>query len=230
MDRPQLSVIVPTVGRASLERTLRSLLLQQSSLTWNCWVIGDSHAGTWRSQLDRVRPEIDQWDDEYTISHGMKRPVLFYGEHDGGEHCVGHPQRQYGMQIADGQWLSWLGDDDLYLPGAFESIRQAIELLSEPVPLLFRWISPWKALYWHTPNFYGDAPGHIDAECIVAPNIPEKLGTWGRLYQSDFFFIDETIKLHDGKVIYCPEIIAQARPSDAEDWTTQAQKNMGASA
>lgn len=176
-------------------------------------MVGDSFQNTWRSQLDTIPSLLARLGGPFS-----------YVEYDGGEHIAGQPQRQYGMQIADGQWLSWLGDDDLYLPGAFESIRQAIESLSEPAPLLFRWISPWKTLYWHTPNFYGDVPGHIDAECIVAPNIPEKMGHWENIYQGDYIYISETIKLHGGNVVFRPEVIAQARPSDAEDWTKHAME------
>lgn len=185
-------------------------------------MVGDSHAGTWRKQLDEVPlllARLDSADEDTYVPTNR----LLYCEHDGGEHCYGQPQRQYGMTVARGQWLSWVGDDDIYLPGAFEAIRNAIQSLSEPIPLLFRWISPWKMLYWHTPGFYGDAPGHIDAECIVAPNIPEKLGHWEHIYQGDFSFISETIKLHGGKVLFLPEIIAQAQPAEAEDWTKQAQ-------
>ena len=228
MDRPQLTVIIPTTGRDSLERTLRSLLLQQSSLTYEIVVVGDSHAGTWRTQLDTVPSLI-------ASIHWPTNPWIHYFEHDGGEHCVGQPQRQHGMTVAKGRWLSWLGDDDIYLPGAFDAIQRGIlhQMEAEPQPtchpMLFRWISPWKQLYWHTPGFYGDVPGHIDAECIVAPNIPEKLGHWYQLtpegprprYQSDWDFVDSTIKLHGGQVVFRPEIVAQARPSDAEDWTTR---------
>lgn len=226
MERPTLSVLIPTIARPSLERTLRSLVLQQSSLTYEIVVVGDSHAGTWRSQLDTVLPRLSALIAECRVP--LDR--IAYHEFDGGEHCVGHPQRQYGMTVAKGRWLSWLSDDDLYLPGAFEAIRQGIAaaemqaLPDRPVPpvLLFRWISPWKTVYWHTPGIYGGGPGHIDAECIVASNIPEKLGKWGRRYQGDFDMVDSTIKLHGGKVVFRPEIIAQAQPADADDWTQHA--------
>ena len=233
-DRPALSVIVPTTGRESLERTLRSLLLQQSSLTCEIVVVGDSHAGTWRKQLDNVPDCIERANRVYHEQHPDKHDAVWYFEHDGGEHCVGQMQRQAGMEQARGRWLSWLGDDDIYLPGAFDAIQRGIlhQMEAEPQPtchpMLFRWISPWKQLYWHTPGFYGDVPGHIDAECIVAPNIPEKLGRWGTRYQGDFDFVDSTIKLHKGKVVFRPEVIAQARPSDAEDWTRQAMEVVGA--
>lgn len=229
-DQPQLTVIIPTTGRDSLECTLRSLLLQRSTLTYEVVVVGDSHAGTWRAQLDQIDLLLEQ---VFAVVEAGYR--VRYFEHDGGEHIVGQPQRQYGMAQARGRWLSWLSDDDVYLPGAFDAIQRGIlhQMEAEPQPtyhpMLFRWISPWKQLYWHTPGFYGDVPGHIDAECIVVPNIPAKLGKWGRRYQGDYDFIDSTIKLHGGHVVFRPEIIAQARPSDAEDWTKQAAEVVGAS-
>jgi hypothetical protein len=64
-------------------------------------------------------------------------------------------------------------------------------------------------------------PGHIDTECLVAPNAPERLGAWTPRYQGDWDCITETIRRWDGQVTFRPEIIAQAQPSEAEDWTRQ---------
>lgn len=222
MDRPQLSIICPTVGRSSLSRTLRSLLLQQSSLTYEIVVVGDSHSGTWRAQLDQVHALLSQLISEFRL--GLD--CFQYHEHDGGLHMVGHPQRNHGATVARGCWLWWLGDDDVALPSAFEAIRNAIGQY-EPTPFLFRWIAPWKQILWHTPGVVGDAPGHIDAECIVAPNVPEKLGVWENRFQGDWDFITQTIAKWDGNVVFRPEVIAQARPSEAEDWTKRAKTLAG---
>lgn len=218
-ERPLLSVIVPTVGRPSLERTLRSLLQQQCWLRWEAVLVGDAHApsggpGTWAHQLPFAR--------ELARTH----PRFVYTEHDGGAHAWGHPQRTHGATAARGRYLWWLGDDDVALPGAFHAIQEAIlqrnpEPDADPRVFLFRWIAPWKSVLWHTAGYLGDEPGHIDAECIVCPNDPDKLGTWTNRYQGDFDFIWETVHRWGGpeRVIWQPEVIAQAQPSEAEDWT-----------
>lgn len=209
-DRPLLSVIVPTVGRPTLERTLRSLEAQDSWLRWEAVLVGDTHAGTWAEGLARI-PAVTRGDGR-----------LYYTECDGGRHAWGHPQRNHGARVARGRWLAWLGDDDVYLPGAFDAIGRAIHRVADaPRVLLFRWIAPWKQVYWHTAGFLGPEPGFIDAECIVCPNDPAKLGTWTNRYQGDYDFITETVAKWGGpeRVVWQPEIIAQAQPSDAEDWT-----------
>jgi hypothetical protein len=220
---PLLSVIIPTVGRATLARTVRSLAQQASALSWEGILVGDTHAGTpggpptWAAQLPLAARLAE--DD----------PHLRYVEHDGGQHAWGHPQRNYGATVAKGRYLAWLGDDDVYLPGAFAAIARAIvrrkagSILEAPRPrvFLFRWIAPWKQVLWHTAGFLGDEPGHVDAECIVCPNVPARLGRWTNRYQGDFDFIRETIDLWGGleRVGWRPEVIAQAQPSEAEDWT-----------
>ena len=215
METPLLSVVVPTVGRPSLQRTLRSLLRQGDRLPWEAVLVGDTFApdgvtGTWAHQLPTAY-ELAQSD-----------PRFVYTECDGGRHAWGHPQRNHGATVARGRYLSWLGDDDIYLRGAFETIARALrrrEALDDPRVHLFRWIAPWKQVYWHTAGFL--AQDHIDAECIVCPNVADKLGTWTNRYQGDYDFIAETVERWGGvgRVLWQPEVIAQAQPSDGEDWT-----------
>ena len=204
-----LSVIVPTVGRPTLARTMRSLLQQRSRLAWEVILVGDTHGGTWATQLAAVPQTL------------VGIPAARYVEHDGGQHAWGHPQRNYGATVARGRYLAWLGDDDVYLPGAFEAIRMALEAAPEPAVHLFKWIPPWKApVLWEEAGVL--LQDHIDAEQIVVPNVPDRLGTWnaGR-YQGDYDFIRETVDKWGGveRVVWRPEVIAQAQPSDDEDWT-----------
>jgi Glycosyl transferase family 2 len=211
MERPILSVIVPTVGRPSLERTVRSLLAQGEWLPYEVVLVGDTHAGTWDAGLPLAR------------DLALQRPErLRYVGHDGGVHAWGHPQRNHGATVARGDYLWWVGDDDVALPGAFRAIARALAAREhDPRVFLFRWIAPWKMVLWHTAGHLGDEPGFIDAECIVCPNDPAKLGTWTHRYQGDYDFILETIGRWGGpgRVVWQPEVIAQAQPPEAEDWT-----------
>ena len=208
-EQPLLSIIVPTVGRPSLARTLRSLCRQRSLLPWEGILVGDTFAGTWKEQLPLARALAGQ------ATH------LSYVEHDGGCHAWGHPQRNAGVQHARGRYLAWLGDDDVYLPGALEAIHRAITARppGDERVFLFRWIAPWKQVLWHTAGFLAES--HIDAECIVCPNVPEKLGEWTPRYQGDYDFIRTTVHHFGGpeRVIWQPEVIAQAQPTEAQDWT-----------
>ena len=213
-QRPTLSVIVPTVGRASLERALRSIRHPADvSNKVEIVLVGDTHADTWTHQLPLAKKLAAEW------------PHVTYVEHDGGLHAVGHPQRNAGIPHATGKYLAWLGDDDMYTSGGIRAIldavfHQEIKDGGEATRVhLFRWIAPWKTVMWQVAGFLEES--HIDAECIVCPNVPLLLGTWTNRYQGDFDFIRDTITLFGGleRVIWQPEIIAQAQPSDAEDWT-----------
>jgi glycosyltransferase involved in cell wall biosynthesis len=210
-EPPLLSVIVPTVGRPSLARTVRSLLRQGDWLPWEAILVGDTFAGTWAHQLPAAR------------ALAATDPRLSYTECDGGVHAWGHPQRNHGPTVARGRYLAWLGDDDVYLPGAFEAIGRAIRAHEDDPQggrvFLFRWIAPWRMVLWHTAGYLGEEPGFIDAECIVCPNVPDRLGRWVNRYQGDYDFIAQTVELWGGleRVIWQPEVIAQAQPE--EDWT-----------
>ena len=213
-ERPLLSVIVPTIGRPSVERAVNSLLRQGEWLPYEVILVGDTFAGTWTEQLPRARALAERYPEK-----------IRYVEHDGGCHAWGHPQRNFGATVARGHYLSWLGDDDIYVRFAFPALAVALRARVFDHPRdqrvhLFRWVAPWKSVLWHTAGFL--AQDHIDAECIVAPNVPERLGRWNPArYQGDYDFIRETVEHWGGveKVIWRPEVIAQARPSEAEDWT-----------
>jgi Glycosyl transferase family 2 len=218
MERPLLSVIVPTIGRPSLERAVNSLLRQGEWLPYEVVLVGDTHAPqggppTYAADLPRAR------------ALAARYPALVrYVEHDGGVHAWGHPQRNHGATVARGQYLAFLGDDDIYLRWAFFTLAGVLtprrELDDDPRVFLFRWIAPWKHVLWEQAGVL--AQDHIDAECIVCPNVPERLGRWNATrYQGDFDFIRETVDLWGGleRVIWQPEVIAQAQPTDAEDWT-----------
>jgi hypothetical protein len=210
METPLLTVIVPTVGRPSLARTVRSLLRQGEWLPWEAILVGDTHAGTWAEQLPLARALAAQHPER-----------LRYVEHDGGLHAWGHPQRNFGATVARGRWLSWLGDDDVYLPGAFETLGRVLRRQEDdPRVLLFRWIAPWKQVLWAEAGRLQQ--DYVDAEMIVCPNVPERLGVWNPArYQGDFDFIKETSDHWNGpeRVLWQPEVIAQAQPSETEDWT-----------
>ena len=210
METPLLTVIVPTVGRPSLARTVRSLLKQGEWLPWEAVLVGDTHAGTWAHQLPLARALAAQHPER-----------LRYVEHDGGLHAWGHPQRNFGATVARGRYLSWLGDDDVYLQGAFEHLGRVLRRQEDdPRVFLFRWIAPWKAVLWEQAGFL--AQDHIDAENIVCPNVPAKLGEWNSArYQGDYDMIADTVARWGGveRVRWQPEVIAQAQPTEAEDWT-----------
>lgn len=195
MDQPQplVSIIIPTIGRPTLGGLLDSI---PNDPAIEVIVVGDSHGHHFDAEILTAR-------NRYLTPH------CYWHEHDGGKHAWGHAQRNYGMRAATGTWLIFSQDDNIFAPDAFDLIREAIEKQPYPRPLLFR-IMTWQAgIVWKTPRL---VLGDIDADCIVVPNIPDKLGHWGDRYNGDFDFIQSTYNLWWGDVAWRPELIATALP------------------
>jgi glycosyltransferase involved in cell wall biosynthesis len=196
---PKLSVIIPTIGRPALENTLRSIYHQMmyeiyDSRDVEVLVIGDTHGSVWKDTL------------VFAESISRRYNAKYIG-HDGGVNCYGHPQRNYGQRIAKGKWLAYLQDDDIYTPGSFKHILESIN--TPPFcPRLFR-TQTWQAgVVWKRHKIEW---GEIDADCIVTPNIQDRLWNWEYEYSGDFIFIHETCKLW-GDVVWDDYVIAQGRP------------------
>jgi hypothetical protein len=133
------------------------------------------------------------------------------GAREIGVHAWGHPQREYGQANATGAWLWWLQDDDVATEGALESLRQDTTR-GERVPILYRVRTRHSGVIWRRPGRL--AVGEIDADCIVAPNDPLRLGEWPPRYTGDFDFIRDTVAYYGGpeRVRWERDVIAEGRP------------------
>lgn len=203
VSKPLLSVIVPTIGRSTLTRTLQSIRGQAGSDVCEILVVADTHGGDFVVDL----ADVPQVCAEYKAR---------YLEHDGGEHCVGQPQRTYGATQATGTWLHWLQDDDIWLPDAWASIAQSIHL-GPTCPRLFRVITQWGFTVWNRQSL---RLGNIDADCIVTPNVPDKTAPWGMEYTGDYVMIRDTAELWGGQVVWEMPLIAEARPKRTKRFGT----------
>lgn len=94
MSNPTISVIIPTIGRDSLARAVKSCAGADEVI-----VVYD------RAHPDAVRP-----------------PVPINGQVHGGDH--GYTARTRGIRLATGTHLAFIDDDDWYLPDAFTVMRE----------------------------------------------------------------------------------------------------------
>lgn len=194
MPRPLLSVVIPTIGRPTLARTLASIRRQAPAAQCQIVVVADTHAGTFAADLAAV-PAL------------CARYAAFGASYDGGSHCYGQQQRQHGMTLARGRWLLFGQDDSAWLPGAWETIAGALRG-GPAVPHLFR-VQTWQAGV--VPRNHRLELGNCDADGIAVPNDPTRLGTWGLAYTGDYSFIQETVALYDGQVEWVDTVIAAGR-------------------
>ena len=189
-----LSIIIPTIGRLTLDRTLESVLAAGAGPQDEVIVVGDGPQPTARAIAARFAGRLK-------IIY-FETPVF---------HHVGHPQRNAGMAVASGSHVMSIDDDDAYRPGALQLVHRVAA--AEPGRILiFRMESqtvrlPWKVLW----NGQFHSLGNVGTPMFVVPNVERQLGVWGRRHAGDWDFLDSTLERWPGgsrAIVWREEIIA----------------------
>ena len=181
----KLSIVIPTLGRPSLEAALESCKDADEIVV----VLDTSRGGTIPCKLPQ-------------------NAILLEGSFGV---TGGHAGRLHGMHHATGTHLAFFDDDDVYTPGAIEVMRTA----AENVPTIFRMDHYSLGVLWRTPVIeFGNVstqmyvvpnkPELFGEWTPVAPHLPQPGG--------DYTFIKETVEKMGGPV-WREEIIAILRPS-----------------
>lgn len=203
MKTPTLTIIVPTQGRPTLERTLDSVreqLLPGDEVI----VVVDTHG----MPLDNL------WLINGRVA--LYGPQFWITSHDDGLHNYGHAQINVGMACAHGDYLSFTDDDDVYTADALALMRAAATDCPGR-PLLFRFRSHLGGtVFWLQPGLVEQAC--IGGHCCVFPNDPAHLGKWGDHYEGDFTFLRDSLASWAAvgvEPVWCLPVIAVARPQEA---------------
>lgn len=129
---PGIAVVIATLGRPTLEDTLRSIVGQGLTAADRIVVVRDSHGDA--EDTSDVRGRLAAF-----------APHVTYLEHDAGQHYYGGTAQSnagFGLVHPDQVLLS-IGDDDVYVDGAFDRIRPLIA--EDPDrPVLFQVLVPWR--------------------------------------------------------------------------------------
>lgn len=184
------TVVIPTIGRPTLPRTLESIPDGVEVL-----VIADTYqmeAAT-LAELKRV-----------TREYGLLLLTLDAGRHDRGD-----SQIAFGFRRALGDWLLNFGDDDVYEPDAFEIMRAAIAEQIERHPIMFKvelkaneLRGPSDTILWSHPEI---ERFKVTGQSFLCPNQPERFGEW----DTDWRFMAETVANYGGQVDWRHELIAR---------------------
>lgn len=198
---PTLSIIIPTIGRPTLKRTLESIRKQQLVEGDEVIVVQDGPA------VQEVRRVIE--------ASGLPGRYLFLDRHYAD---FGATPRNHGMTRARGEYLAFHDDDDIYRPGAFAAIRAAAT--RQPGrPLMFRnWVKVLGRTRWEDKTV---RPVNVGTPMFITPKDFGRLTVWPSHRGSDFGFICNTLrKWPAGSVAWRPEVVSdyldpgggQARP------------------
>lgn len=118
----------------------------------------------------------------------------------------GHKARNQLMRAARGDWLLFMDDDDMYTPGALDTVRGAVGLVGHPHVFRMRYATG--DVLWTDREV---RCGNVSTQMVVVPNVGDLLGRWGDRYEGDFDFIAETCS-NLGQPFWHEDVIALVRP------------------
>ena len=179
-----VSILVATLGRPTLERTLESITSQMKASD-QVIVIGATQA-------------IGDRAAKYGCTFVMAKPGRDWGA----------SERAVGIAHATGDYVAFLDDDDVYMPGARDAMEA--EMLAHPgQAVIFRMqIARTGELLWRTPVA---KMGNIGTPMMFLPTSVAKRGKWGRRYGNDFDFWS-SMQWQPDQVVFSPAVIANIRP------------------
>lgn len=195
-----LSLVIPTIGKPSLAQTLASCRIQK-------WLPGDHvmivSDGAPSGELIELCAHYG-----YGFNlHQVRGPGKCWG------HSVRNEVNERGW--ATGSHIMNLDDDDALAPNAISTIREEIGK-NPTIPHLFQMDARAPSLnlgiVWKRP--WGIEDQNVSSANIVTPNARSLLGHWAEdRYNGDMAFIEDTVRLHQGRVRWVPFISHICRPT-----------------
>lgn len=188
-----LTVVIPTISRPTLARSLLSLKDQG-------WQPGDEVllVGDGPQPLAR-----ELWGQAGLPGRFLETPAAMG--------VWGHGVRNWVIErgLVRTSHVGALDDDDAYTPGAIRAVRAA--LAAEPSrPHLFRmdWRAVGGKVLWEGAVL---REGNVGTPMFWHPNVPGRLGRWVYRYTGDCDFIRETCSLQ-GEPVWRSEVTVECRP------------------
>lgn len=182
-----VTFIVPTIGRPTLPRTIASIEARQGD---EILLVGDE------SLRVHVRPLLDQ------------RPEMRFVSCPPGNDW-GSTERNYATPMACGGYLSFMDDDDAYVPGA----RALFQSAMNGAPSIFRMQYHYAGghVLWQEPEI---RCGNVGTPMVFVPNVPDRIGLWGPNVGGDCDYMFR-MKWEPHEITWREEVIATIRPGAA---------------
>jgi len=167
-------------------------------------IVGTQGRPTLERTLDSIRPQLTDA-DELVVVHSHE---VAYDPRGG----RGGTEKMEGIRRATRSHLVFMDDDDVYVPGALDLMRDA----ACERPVIFRMDGSTLGLgvLWREPVLRYT---NVSTQMFVVPNQPDKLGVWTP-YQTgngtDFSFLLGCVAKM-GAPVWRDEIVAVLRPNGA---------------
>ena len=171
LNNPRISIITPSFNQAAfLERTILSVLDQDYPNLEYIIIDGGSTDGS-----------VD------IIKKYQERLAYWISEPDRGQpHAINK-----GLRMATGEWVAWQNSDDIYYPGAFESLAQKaaespyIDLIIGNMNLIDKDDKVLRDVRYVRPTYRA-----LLAEGMVLVN---QAAFWRRCVHDEIGYLDETL-------------------------------------
>jgi glycosyltransferase involved in cell wall biosynthesis len=138
----------------------------------------------------------------------------------------GNSGRQEGQEKAKGDYVVFCDDDDVFLPGSFDAMREWARRHPGRIGVFRRKSDAWPT-QWQTPEL---RPGNVQSSNFLVPNLPGKLGRWrhqsqdrakqaelkaaGLIDWSDAEYLQETARLQATEPIFVDVVTVFADPEE----------------
>jgi glycosyltransferase involved in cell wall biosynthesis len=194
MTAPSLSVIIPTIARPSLAATLDSIAAAGIGLDDQVLMVSDSPV-----QVTEESHDLNMAAARSLARHTNVLAVL-PGRRLGG---WGGPGRNIGIQEATGTHLVFIDDDDVYLPGALQVIREIIA--TDPQALhVWRMVARGGHTLWTERDV---RVGNIGTPMFAVPR--GCAGQWTTRYEGDFDFFEDSLIRAGGQVRWHEDVLVR---------------------
>lgn len=196
----KLAIIIPTIGRPTLEDTLLSIRRQLRGDQHSVHIVADGEEAT-----KKAYPYFKAIDFDYHFffHSPWREPARDWGHSPSNwiiDHLMGF---DYWTHIAR------MDDDDIYTPNAI-STMQRFGTIYPHIPLIFQMLLGNDHVLWRTKDQMG--MGNYGTPCFLIPrNNP--MPHWGNRYIGDADYIQEANDLIC-KPIWIDRIVADIRPHE----------------
>ncbi len=193
-----LTIIVPTIGRPTLETTLQSIA-RQDLRSGDCVIVAlDTYQ-------EPPRPDVAA----LVARYGFDLLLV-----DGGVHFMGNPQLNAALDTVTTDYVCALGDDDVYVDGAISRLRPK---LKDGRAILFKFYAPRYLVFGNPERFvlWMDRTlrvANISGCCIAAPREAIVPVSDHQRCEVDFDWIVEIVQKTGHKPIWMDDVLIIARP------------------